>query len=82
MIIGLEHASKARSQSRSGSRSPAFAKPMMALAIAARSGSFTPQLWRAWMAVSNARPKRRVVSGSNLSPSKYCLIGIASKKQQ
>lgn len=32
------------------------------------------------MAVSNARPKRRVVSRSNLSPSKYCLIGIASEK--
>jgi hypothetical protein len=28
------------------------------------------------MANSNAMPKRRVVSGSNLSPSKYCLIGI------
>jgi hypothetical protein len=23
-------------------------------------------------------PKRRVVSGSNLSPSRYCLIGISS----
>ena len=31
------------------------------------------------MAVSNAMPKRRVVSGSNLSPSRYCLIGILSK---
>ena len=30
MIISLEHASTARSHSRSGSRSPAFAKPMMA----------------------------------------------------
>ena len=78
MIIGLEHASKARSHSRSGSRSPAFAKPMMALAIASRGGSTTPQLWRAWMAISNAMPMRRMVSGSNLSPSRYCLIGISS----
>jgi hypothetical protein len=68
VIIGLEHASNARSQSRSGSRSPAFAKPMMALAIASRAGSTTPQLWRVWMAVSKAMPKRRRVSGSNLSP--------------
>ena len=45
-------------------------------AIAARGGSSTPQLWRAWIAVSNARPKRRVVSGSNRSPSRYSLIGI------
>ena len=29
------------------------------------------------MAVSNAMPKRRVVSGSNLSPSRYCLIGMS-----
>ena len=36
MIIGLKHASTARSQSRSGSRSPAFASLMMALAIASR----------------------------------------------
>ena len=78
MIISLEHASTARSHSRSGSRSPALAKPMMALAIASRGGSITPQLWRAWMANSNAMPKRRVVSGSNLSPSRYCLIGISS----
>ena len=62
MIIGLEHASKARSHSRSGSRSPAFAKPMMAFAIVSRGGSITPQLWRAWMANSNAMPKRRVVT--------------------
>jgi hypothetical protein len=78
VIISLEHASTARSHSRSGSRSPALAKPMMALAIASRGGSITPQLWRAWMANSNAMPKRRVVSGSNLSPSRYCLIGISS----
>ena len=76
LSIDLEHASTARSHSRSGSRSPALAKPMMALAIASRGGSTTPQLWRAWMANSNAMPKRRVVSGSNLSPSRYCLIGI------
>ena len=70
MIIGLEHASTARSHSRSGSRSPALAKPMMALAIASRGGSTTPQLCRAWMANSNEMPKRRVVSRSNLSPVK------------
>ena len=29
------------------------------------------------MAVSNTMPKRRVVSGSNLSPSRYCLIGMS-----
>ena len=78
LIIGLEAPSNARSHSRSGSRSPAFAKPMMALATASRGGSTTPQLWRAWMAVSNAMPKRRVVSGSNLSPSRYCLSGIGN----
>ena len=66
--MSLEYASTATSQSRSGSRSPAFAKLMMALAIASRGASSTPQLWRAWMANSNAIPKRRVVSGSNLSP--------------
>ena len=82
MIFTLEHASTARSHSRSGSRSPALAKPMMALAIVSRGGSYTPQLWRAWMANSNAIPKRRVVSGSNLSPSRYCRIGIVSKLQR
>jgi hypothetical protein len=75
----LEHVAKARSHSRSGSRSPAFAKPMMALAIVSRAGWSTPEQWRAWIAVSNAMPKRRVVSGSNRSPSRYCLIGIMSK---
>src|SRR3954454_10877123 len=54
LIIGLQHASTARSHSRSGSRSPALAKPMIALAIASRGGSTTPQLCRAWMANSNA----------------------------
>src|SRR3954462_10417033 len=53
---------------------------MMAPAIASRGGSSTPQLCKAWMANSNAMPKRRVVSGSNLSPSKYCLIGIVEKQ--
>ena len=64
MIIGLEHASTARSHSRSGSRSPAFAKPMMALRdCLARWVDHAPVIGRAWMAVSNAMPKRRVVSG-------------------
>ena len=76
-MIGLAHASKARSHSRSGSRSPPFSKPMMARAIASRGGSTTPRLRRAWMAVSNTMPRRRVVSGSNLSPSRYCLIGMS-----
>jgi len=76
-MIGLEHASKARSHSRSGSRSPALAKPMIALAIASRGGSTTPRLRRAWMAVSKTMPRRHVVSGSNLSPSRYCLIGMS-----
>ena len=53
LTIDFEHASTARSHSRSGSRSPALAKPMMALAIASRGGSITPQLWRAWMASSS-----------------------------
>jgi hypothetical protein len=44
--VSLEYASTATSQSRSGSRSPAFAKLMMALAIASRGASSTPQLWR------------------------------------
>ena len=46
IVIIEEHASTARSHNRSGSRSPALAKPMMALAIASRGGSTTPQLWR------------------------------------
>ena len=62
----MEHSSRARSQSRSGSRSPACAKSMMAFAIASRGGSTTPRQCKAWMAVSNAMPMRRVVSASNL----------------
>jgi hypothetical protein len=44
-------------------------------------GASMPQLCRAWTVNSNARPKRRVVSGSNLSPSRYCLIGIVEIRQ-
>ena len=41
-----EHASKASSQRRSGSRSPALARSIMALAIASRGCSSTPRLRR------------------------------------
>ena len=73
------HASTAASHSRSGLRSPALARPMMAVARASRGGSSKPRLRKAWQAVSKAIPIRRVVSGSNLWPPRYCLIGIVWK---
>ena len=72
-----EHASKASSQRRSGSRSPALARSIMALAIASRGCSSTPRLRRDSIAISKATPRRRTVSASNLWPRKYCLIGMA-----
>ena len=56
-----EHASKASSQRGSGSRSPALAKSMMALAMGSRGGSFTPQLRRDWIAISKPMPSSRTV---------------------
>jgi hypothetical protein len=59
-----EHTAKAMSQRRSGSRSPSFAKPRTVLAIALRDGMTTPQLCRAWMAVSNAIPREALINAA------------------
>ena len=62
---------KAPSQSRSGSRSPAFASSMIFWATASRVGATGPSAcWRVTRAISKATPRRRAVSASNLWPCK------------
>ena len=67
---------KTPSHNCSGSRPPAFASSMIFRATASGGGS-TPSVCRsATRAISKATPMRRVVSGSNLRPSKYAVIGM------
>ena len=62
---------KAPSQSRSGSRSPAFASSMIFCATPCRVGDATLSArWRGTRAISKATPRRRAVSASNLWPCK------------
>jgi hypothetical protein len=78
---GRRNSSKTPSHNRSGSRSPALASSMILLAITWLARSPRSASRSAISAISNARPMTRIVSGSNLWPSRWAELAWKASKQ-